>query len=541
MKYCISIVFFLFINAAFALITPEVDSSTILQGTPFRLTITVNDIHTHGVPDLSVLQKHFDIVGTEQNQTYTSINGHSQRSSQWTVVLIAKKAGDLTIPEIIVGNDKTTPLVIHVSSTPVANNQSLTDDDANATDGVSLIGHVDEEHPYINQEIIYTVRLYNNQRLLDVDYQAPKIDDALIISLGASRRYQTQKNNQLFTVEEQTYAIFPQRSGRLVLHGPSLNALTYDRFASPIHLPSKTSTLSVKPLPKGINNDSWLPAKAVSLTESYQKPPLLVKQGSTITRTIKLSARGLPTELLPNLVFDDQPSFRAYTQKPVLHNSIKKDDITGIKTYKVTYLFNQAGDIALPALHVKWFNTVSKRFETASLPAQHINVTATKPLPAKIEPLPTVSQKPLTKPIKQHPGNSLAWWLAGVFAAAWLVTLIFIWRSPVYFRIRREKRYALTTIQRACERNSPIEVQAALLDWARLVWPDKTILSLNDVLELIVNVSFKHEIRRLLAKLYSQQNQDVWQGADLWDAVKTFRPTKPSKRLKKEILPPLNM
>lgn len=63
----------------------------------------------------------------------------------------------------------------------------------------------------MNQQIIYKVTLYNSKHLLDADYQGPQVENALLIPLGQEKRYQTQKNNINYLVEEQNYAIFPQK------------------------------------------------------------------------------------------------------------------------------------------------------------------------------------------------------------------------------------------------------------------------------------------------------------------------------------------
>jgi len=219
MKKLLIIGFFcLFSLAANAEIKVQIDPSQVNIDTSFRLILTQDNLQNGGIPDLTPLQKDFMILGTEHRMNYSVINGQAQSSSEWTITLKAQKEGKLTIPAIKIGSEYTAPTIINVAASAAP--QSTSTDNSNQQQRLYLTTSVNEKKPYVNQQIIYKVTLYNSKHLLDSDYQGPQVENALLIPLGAEKRYQIQKNNTTYLVEEQNYAIFPQKSGPLKIKSP---------------------------------------------------------------------------------------------------------------------------------------------------------------------------------------------------------------------------------------------------------------------------------------------------------------------------------
>ncbi|AHE68323.1 hypothetical protein Loa_02793 [Legionella oakridgensis ATCC 33761 = DSM 21215] len=195
-----------------AAITVQVEPGKVQMGDTIQLILTTDDAQSGGVPDLTPLQKDFRIVGTERSMNYTFINGQSQSSSRWTVLLIAKKSGILPIPALQIGREQSPATQVEVTNEPTTSFD--TGSQASVQDEVMLKTEVNENNPYISQQVIYTVRLYNSGRLLDAEYQPPKAENALLIALGDADRYQTVENGRTYVIEEQRYAVFPQKVER---------------------------------------------------------------------------------------------------------------------------------------------------------------------------------------------------------------------------------------------------------------------------------------------------------------------------------------
>ena len=527
---------------AWAAVFTRVDPPTVRLGETFRLTITIDAPQPDSIPDLIPLQENFSIVGTERSMAYSIVNGQKHSVNQWIILLAPQKTGTLLIPAIQIGQQQSTANSIVVTgNTGVTTSVSQRRSNHTSQDEILLKAELDSRNLFIDQQAIYTVKLYNSQRLLDAEYQPPRVEDALLIPLGDSRHYQTILNNRNYAVEEQQYAIFPQKSGRLKIFSPSFSALIFDTVPRRINVHGKTIDLLVKPIPADYTGKYWLPAKQVALTEVYDQSDTTMTQGSTLIRTVTLQAAGIPAQLLPTLDFDSTPQFNSYAEKPELRNTAKQKDLIGRTDVKITYLLNKSGQIKIPVLKVHWFNTDTSKEETVSLPARTIEVKANvqqNPIPASETRalLPTKHLDTLTL----EKSDNLAWWIAAAFALAWVITLALWWLRKNTPAKSGGKRATLKRLHIACTNNNPAQAQVTLLQWAALQWPNNAPLNLHHLAKLVHDTPFKKQLTLLSQALYSQEKNTLWQGEALWHSITAYLRKKPTSKSKGGGLPPIN-
>ena len=512
---------------AAAKVTMTITPSKAQLGDTLQLTLTLDNYKSQALPDLTPLEHDFTIVGTQHSLSYSVINGTTHSINQWIILLLAKKQGVLTIPALSIGGESSAPDQVVIKAHHYEKENEENND-------VLLRGEISQNNPFINEEIIYTVKLYSSQRLLEVEYQPPEIEDALLIPLGEGRRYHSTINDREYAVDEQKYAIFPQKSGELSLSPPSLNALVYDVVPRRIQRQAKPVKLTVKPNTQA----HWLPARQVTLTQHYDIPTTALTTGDTVVRSITLEAVGVPAQLLPTIRIKNSKQYQAYSEKPNAQNTLRQEELVGTSTMKVTYVLNQAGPVTLPSVELAWFNTQTRKQETAILPERTFTVAPKKALttPTKTTRKQTTVQPRITA---SSPSHAIAWWIAGIFAGAWVMTLILWWvyhRSPRVMSI--SNRSLLRSIKVACVANDPIQAQAALLAWAATQWPTLSFLNLNDIIKCITdNIALKKQLQLLSHALYSQQHQHIWHGEALWRSIKSYRQKKTARRKSTELAP----
>lgn len=542
-RYLLIVILCCWHMATCAAIHTRIDPSVIRIGDTFRLMITIDAPGPDSVPDLTPLQENFSIVGTERSMAYSFVNGQKQSVNQWIILLSPLKTGTLLVPALQIGQQQSTANSIKVTGDPVATGTlSVPQAGSTPAEEISLKTQVGSGELFINQQLIYTVRLYNSQRLLDAEYQPPRVEDALLVPLGDSRHFETMMNDRNYAVEEQHYAIFPQKSGTLKIIAPSFRALVFDSVPRRVNVKGTTTEITVKPIPSDYKGKYWLPAKQVALTEVYDQTSSTMTQGSTLIRTVTLQAAGVPAQLLPTLEFNSTPQFNCYPEKPELRNTAKQQELIGRADIKTTYLLNKAGQITIPALQVRWFNTETGKAETASLPARTIQITAK----GNIQPSPTQPPPPAVLPTKHldklviEKSNYLAWWIAGGFALAWLVTLGLWWRHKTTATKHKSKRLILKQLRHACHDNYPAQAQTLLLEWAALQWPNNAPLNLQHLAKLVHDSALKKQLTLLSQALYSQEKNRQWQGETLWQNLITYLRKKPTTKSKGNSLPPIN-
>lgn len=538
---------FLFSVLVRAEVQVQVDSTQINFDEPFRLTLTQSNIqNTSGIPDLTPLRKDFVIIGTERSVNYSIINGQTQSTSSWTITLKAQKAGTLTIPAIHVGSEATAPIILNVeTNAPQPNVQNTPDQ----LEDVILTTEVNEKKPYVNQQIIYKVTLYNSKQLLDANYQPPKVDNALLIPLGGEKRYQTQRDGVQYLVEEQNYAVFPQKSGTLHITSPIFTALIYDFNPQRVKVEDKPIIIEVQPIPKHFMGKEWLPAKQVKLTEKYENIGSTISQGNTLVRTVTLESVGIPAQLLPTLNFAETDAFSVYPEKGNDKNQVKQGELISRIEIKVTYLFNKSGKVTIPELKLPWFNTVTGKEEIATLAPKTLEVTpsTTAPSTANINQQPLIKNQETTplvqEPLEPDAPKTIEWaWIVAAFLGlAWLLTLI-LWGCQKRGRTNGKRAYkkALGDLHKACNQGNPQRARDALLTWARLHWPDAPLLNLIDLTHLPIDASMKKQVNLLSQVLYKNVGKTLWRGDELWRSVLGMKKTNSEKKIKPDNLPPIN-
>lgn len=514
----------------------KADQNQVNVGQTFRLIIST-DTATNSYPELTSLAKDFTIVGTEQSTSYNIYNGQTSAFIRWVVLVIPKHAGDITISPLSVGHEHTNALVIHVNGRELkkTDNQSLPNDD------VMLTAKIDKKDHYINEQLLYTVKLYTNKQLLNVTYQEPHMKEGLVISLGDSGRYQEIRKGILYTVEEQHYAFFPQKSGNIIIDPPIIKAVTYEGMAQPLQITTKPITVLVKPIPPANKNNPWLPAVAATLTESYDKPLTNLHEGDTLVRTVTLKVKGFPAQLLPNITFDESPGLSIYSTTPKLKSKLVNGELVSEKSIDVTYLFNKGLQVTIPGITLNWFNTATNQLETLSLPQANIILQQHAYQSTPLSPPPKKAALSSSK-IQPHSATwsfSFLLYLAAVFGCGGLATYLWMRRKITpSLEVETKPYFSLKQLKEACLSHDMKAAKDSLLLWAANMFPDREILNLTELARVIEDNAIREELVKLNKALY-YLGDTQWQGFTLWKLISEYKLKSNKKKAKKIELPEL--
>jgi hypothetical protein len=540
MKKCLFIILFAGWQAlSFASLVTELTPPHAQLGETLRLTFSVSNTPLNAEPDLRPLEPDFTVIGTAQQLSYTVINGVAQSSKQWTILLVAKKKGLLTIPSIQIGHERSSPRQVHITDR-TKNTTTSTLHTPGEDRSAKLETTLSQTSAYINQQVIYTVKLYSDQPLMNGEYHAPRIKNGLLIPLGNGQRSQATLNGHDYAVDEQQYAIFPQKSGPLRITPPVFSSVVYNPVPRQLLLKGTKTSLTVKPVPTAYSSLHWLPAKKVTLSEQYDTTNPTLTSGSTVVRTIKLHAVGMPAELLPTIALTNQPGFNVYPEKPTSKNALNQNNLMGTQTMNVSYLFHHAGHITIPPIDLAWFNTQTNQVEHATLPAHTFEITAKQMTPAV---MPTISAQTKAKAVSTVAASPPPHFrnieiLSGLAISILGICIALGW---IWHRKRTKPTPIIQPLRKSNMLRSPRDAKEAVLAWAAQQWPEETLLNLSDVISRVQDAKLKQALQQLSKTLYAQSNpQTQWNGKTLWRSLTHYRAAKPTKKITQPSLPPLN-
>ncbi|MBK5418422.1 BatD family protein [Pseudomonas sp. TH31] len=500
----------------------SVDRSRLNTGETVELTLESSDVTQFGKPDLSPLEPLFEVRGTRQVNQLTTINGDNRATTRWIITLLPKQNGSVEIPSLQLGEVRSQPISIQVIET-------RTQDTQNTLAPVFIEASLDQSSVYVQAQAILTLRIYHSVSLYDDSSLTPlQIPDARIEPLGESRTYEKVINGLRHGVIEMRYAIFPQHSGVLTIPTQVFSATLVDAQPSQdagaqgpksgklLRVSSAEIPLTVKAKPATYPADvPWLPARSLSLSESWSPEPDHAQVGDSLTRSLTLKAEGLASSQLPPLPATDANGLRRYPDQPVLGNQNTERGLIGSREDREALVPAHSGSIELPTVDVVWWNTFEDHLEHSNLPARTLQVTNNPSL---------VVDTPAGSPQVSYGADSEAlwWWKLStvILACTTLLGFGLWWRArwqPAILRAAQtgpSPRTVLDDLKRACQANDPHATRQALDAWARQQ-PE----TLADMAARFVPLS--DALDGLNGALYSETGQH-WQGEDLWRATRAI-------------------
>lgn len=503
--------------ALLAQIDTRLSRSTTSLDEPVQLQLQIKG-ENNASPDLSVLEEDFEILSRSASQNVSIINGHTSKTRGLTLSLLPKRAGDLSIPSIPVGDEQSEPLAITVV-------ENLPDSQGQANSKTAFFQlELSKTKAYLQEEVILTVRLYQSKGVRSESIGEPQASqsDTLLQPIGVEQ-YQAKQDGELYRVIERRYAVFANQPGKLQLgkirfrgrsglnDPPSISNLMPDPFNLPrgdnrvIRSTSEQVEVEVLPTPSQFSGQHWLPAKDLQIidnTSNYNQP---LVAGRPIRRTIGIFANGLTSAQLPDLNFEVPVGFKQYTEKPQTKDKFNRDGVFGSRQIGITLVAIQPGSYTLPTVEIPWWNTQTDQQEVARLPAVKLQVhanlgTATK-YPksyargreevAHVNPAPPVEQLAADDK-NQDSGLSVGLiWIVGIGS---VVSLVGWWwlnhrrkphveltktEEPISEQPKDDARNILDALEAAYQQTDPEAARAAWLRWGQLQWPEHPPSNLN--------------------------------------------------------------
>jgi len=533
------IVFVLFLNTGFSGVIASVDRTKVELNETFTLKVIV-DTEIELDPDASGLEEDFYIGSPFQLSNTTIINGKISRSRTWTYALKAKRPGNLVIPSIIVGNEKSQPINILIAP---QSESVLGEAD------VFVSAEVDDSEGFVQAQNLFRIKIYRMVQTRQPRLYEPEIKgiDTLVEKVGDDRNYESVINGKTYEVTERVYALFPQESGvlsiapirfeaRILKDGSITGRRTYQ---------SSELTINILPIPAPPNaypNANWLPAKSVKLTQEWSRDMQNLRSGEPITRKLTITAIGQLSTQLPSIDYSND-RLKIYPDKPKFLDDMNADGMIASRIDQYAMISVNAGDIQLSGVDVPWWDTVEKKWKVATLPTRVINI---KPsiddlVEEKIEAGPPANiEQPLPE-IKDNLWKNIS----GILGALWILTIFFwFYSKPVkkrtvkktYEPLYKKLELQLRKAKNAALANEKEEFKQAFVDWARLQWPDNIPLSLGEVADR-VDKPLSDELKIFNKITYGSDHNELWDGKAMAKAIKkiSFLDASNNKGKKREL------
>lgn len=520
----------------------SVDRARLSEGETVVLTLESTDPTRFGRPDLSPLDKDFEVLGSRQVNRLSSIGDTPRASTRWILTLQPRHSGEVIIPAIRLEDAETLPITLNVE-------EAVSAGDGDKLAPVFIDASLDQPSVYVQAQAVLTLRIYHSVSMYDDSNLTPlRIEDARAEQLGEPRTYEKSIGGVLHGVIELQYAIYPQRSGQLLIPGQTFSATLVDRSRNNDFLPfgprsgkvtrvkSPDIPLQVKPKPADYPADApWLPARALGLAETWNPQPEQSQVGDSLTRRLILKVDGLSSAQLPPLPATQVDGLRRYPDQPQMDDQKSENGIIGTREEREALVPSRAGSFDLPPLEVLWWNTQTDTLERTTLSARTLQVAENPQLQNDEQPnTPMVTTQVIEGP------ELWPWQLACALLSLTTLLGFGLWwharRQPAIQRAAQagpSPRTLLDDLKRACQAGDAQATRHALDAWARQQ-PE----TLADMAARYVPLS--DALDGLNGALYSETGQQ-WQGEELWKAIRNLPATQEPSAAPQDnsALPPL--
>lgn len=482
-------------------------------------------------PDFSPLENDFDILSQGQSQNISIINGRMTQQYQWSLTLMAKREGTLTIPSITFGNDRSEPQTIEVTAPKTSDHQETIFLEASLSPST---------HVYEQAQLIYTIKLYCAVSLAQGALSEIEASDkdAIIDRLGNDNQYDQydDKGNQ-YRVIERKYSVIPQHAGELVFtpilfQGKVVTGRSsfFDVPTEFIRASSNEVKVEVKPIPAPFNRSNWFPANNVKLSEEWSADPETMKLGEPITWTLTVKAEGIPGAQIPSIPLQFPADVKHYLDKPQVETRQEAQGTVGTKQFKVALIASKPGKITLPEIIIKWWDLKEDKLKETRLPSRILDVQGSQV--AMNENLDDQPKKAAVDSKAEEDSiltNEESFgWIWGVLGLSCLAL------GGVYFVVSKRNasksekadslRQIKSRLRKACMAHDAKQAEELLLAWGEQVFPDLKPLNMT-IIKNYLPETIQEAITDLNRALYSQKGE--WDGMVLWKAIDNFKPKHP--------------
>ena len=446
----------------------------------FTELVLESDTQTSETPDFKPLEEDFTLSNFQSQSSISIVNGKYTSSRIWRVRLMPNRIGDLVIPPIRVGSDQTNPITIRV--------RELRPEVAEALKNAAFYElTVEPQEQYVQGAIYITRRLYLSNRVQRESDSSTGFDvnDAVFIPINDAYDSRDYRNGQAYDVHHIEVAMFPQKSGELVLkpittNVSMVNPRTGKRIA--VMVSTEETIINVLPIPTEYPADKpWLPATSVRLEDQFSPSSWQsIQVGTPLVRTITVRAKDTYSTAIPDIQLNVPDLLKAYPDAPETTQTATNSHISSSKVSTFNMIPVSSGQGELGKIALTWWNTSTRKVETAELSAKRFHIES------DLVASPAVSDSELSSesvsngpsPVPESKSSTMSldagldrtvmpWWMIVLMATGWIAALVL----SVLLIARRSRKnlqresVSLSAVRRAYKQQDLLALKHTMLEW----------------------------------------------------------------------------
>ena len=317
----------------------------------------------------------FEVVPGGRSSRVEIINGKVNSGTEYNYMLRPRKTGNFKIgPAVVTFKGRTIKSNIAPLAITEPSRSSGLDHGP-----LFLTGTLPSKKAYIEEQIIYTLKLYRRVTVRDIALSLPQVEHLTFKQLGKPSESEGFYNGKSYHILEVRYALIPSQEGTYGIGGARMNMTLIERkrqsprgffndpFFSmssgrPVSVSSKPMELKVLSLPED-GRPSDFSGLVGDFNIESSLDPSAVRVGESATLTVRLNGRG-NINRIPALKMPSIHNVRLYADQPVLEEAIDLKGIKGSKKMKWALVPEKEGSYMIFPLSISFFDTRNHKYHT---------------------------------------------------------------------------------------------------------------------------------------------------------------------------------
>lgn len=387
--------FFQAVHAEEITMSASVDRNVIGLNEQLIFTLSISG-KSLNIPNIDLPQiQNFNVVSSGRSSNTSIINGQMSSQVNFNFTLVPQSTGKFTIPALQVQFDgktyRTGPIQVEVTQgSPQGSGLPQNQGKAGASSlkNIFVTASVDKSDPFVNEQVVYTFKVFQRVRLLSQPSYAPPNLSGFWSEEGKSSNYQTTINGVQYLVNEVKTFLFPTKSGPITIGKAVLQARIEDSGSSDpfnddffrsffgggktVTLETEPITLKVKPLPME-GRPSALADTVGQFSISAKIDKQALKTNEPLTLSVTISGTGnLKTIEEPKL--QESSGFRKFENVSSVNLDKNAASVKGSKTFNFVLVPVTAGKKQIPPVSFSYFDPGKQTYKTISTDSFYVDV-----------------------------------------------------------------------------------------------------------------------------------------------------------------------
>ena len=326
---------------------------------------------------------------------------------------------------------------------------------------------VDNDQPYLGQQITYVARIYQSVRVTlpsgQVRYESPDFAGFWNSRLVEQDRYTETIDSEEYLVLELRIALFPTVVGTVEIDPFALTVSTGTAGSQRL-LESPPVPVEVRPLPAGAPSGFTGAVGRFNITAEVDADTGQVNEPLQLTVTV--SGEG-NIEALPDPAWPEFTGWRVVESPADTDSQLIAGQVAGSRTYEIVLVPEEAGELTIPEIGYTHFDPAQGKYVEAATGPVVIPVASADGMPA-VPPNPNADPAAeeeglVMRPVKAAPpslrqgGTELAG--SSAYWAAWGIPVLAVVGALVW---RRRRKALAAARAESIRRNALPNARAAL-------------------------------------------------------------------------------